>query len=58
LSCLDFLEEDCALWDAFFTNKRNGGRFQSVLRPAALPLEEYLRRTGGGGAVRDVSSLR
>ena len=53
----DFLEEDCALWDAFFTNKRNGGRFQSVLRPA-LPLEEYLRRTGSGGAVRDVSSLR
>ena len=39
---LDFLEEDCALWDAFFTNKKTGGKHNSVLTTAA-PVEDYLR---------------
>lgn len=58
---LDFLEDDCALWDAFFTNKRTGGRHSSVLSAGAaglaLPVEDYLRRTGSA-SVRDVKSLR
>jgi len=53
---LDFLEDDCALWDAFFTNSRTGGKHSSILRPT-LPVEDYLRRTGSA-AVRDVNSLR
>jgi len=53
---LDFLEEDCALWDAFFTNKKTGGKHSSVLTSQA-PVEDYLRRAGSA-AVKDVSSLR
>ncbi|XP_023327094.1 uncharacterized protein LOC111700428 [Eurytemora carolleeae] len=53
---LDFLEDDCALWDAFFTNSRTGGKHSSVLRPQ-LPVEDYLRRAGSA-SVRDVKSLR
>merc|ERR1719166_957341 len=59
LPTLDFLENDVGLWDAFFT--KTSSKHQSVLRPAALPVDEYLQdhlRRGGEHQVRDLSSLR
>ena len=50
---LDFLENDVGLWDAFFT--KTSSKHQSVLRPAALPVDEYLQdhlRRGGEHQVR------
>ena len=49
----DFLENDVGLWDAFFT--KTSSKHQSVLRPAALPVDEYLQdhlRRGGEHQVR------
>jgi len=62
LPTLDFLENDCGLWDAFFLHSKNSSKHSSVLAPG-LPVEDYLqdaaKRAGRGRPeVRDLGSLR